>query len=61
MYINNDVLTIQTKKFVKYGLPRILSTTDIVGAAEYLGVGFYIETGIKGVPEVIYIPVRSGC
>jgi hypothetical protein len=60
-YINNDVLTIRTKKFVKYGLPRILSTTDVVRAAEYQGVGVYIEAGIKGVPEVIYIPVRSGC
>jgi hypothetical protein len=60
-YINNDVLTIRTKKFVKYGLPRILSTTDVVRAAEYQGVGVYVEAGIKGVPEVIYIPTRSGC
>ena len=60
-YVNNDALTIKTKKFVKYGLPRILSTTDVIRAAEYQGVGVYVEPGIKGVPEVIYIPVRSGC
>jgi hypothetical protein len=60
-YINNDAITIRTKKFVKYGLPRVLGTTDVVRAAEYKGVGVYVETGTKGVPDVIYIPARSGC
>lgn len=60
-YINNDPVIIRSRKFVKYGLPRILGTTEIVRAAEYKGIGVYVEAGIKGVPQVIYIPVRSGC
>ncbi|HTM93806.1 MAG TPA: hypothetical protein VL095_15395 [Flavisolibacter sp.] len=60
-YKNNEALVIRSRKFVKYGLPRILGTADIARAAEYKGVGVYVEAGIKGVPEVIYIPVRSGC
>lgn len=60
-YINNDAIIIKSKRFVKYGLPRILGTTEVTRAAEYKGVGVYVESGIKGVPEVIYIPVRSGC
>jgi len=60
-YIHNDAITIRTKRFVKYGLPRILSTADVVRATEYKGIGVYIEAGLKGVPEIIYIPVRSGC
>jgi hypothetical protein len=39
----------------------VLGTAEIVRAAEYKGVGVYVEAGIQGVPEVIYIPVRSGC
>lgn len=60
-YINNNAITIRSRKFVKYGLPRILGTTEITRAAEYKGVGVYVEAGLKGVPDVIYIPVRSGC
>jgi len=60
-YVNNDALIIRSRKFVKYGLPRILGTNEITRAAEYKGVGVYIEAGIKGIPQVIYIPVRSGC
>jgi hypothetical protein len=60
-YRNNETLVIRSKKFVKYGLPRILGTGEIARAAEYKGVGVYVEAGIKEVPEIIYIPVRSGC
>ncbi len=60
-YINNETLVLRGKKFVKYGLPRILGATEIVRAGEYKGVGVYVEAGLKGVPEIVYIPVRSGC
>lgn len=60
-YINNETLQIRGRKFEKYGLPRILGTSEITRAAEYKGVGVYVEAGTSGVPEVIYIPARSGC
>lgn len=60
-YINNETLVLRGKKFTKYGLPRVLGTTEVVRAGEYKGVGVYVEAGLDGVPEVIYVPVRSGC
>lgn len=60
-YVNNETLAIKGKKFEKYGLPRILGVTELKRASEYKGVGIYVEAGTTGVPEVIYIPARSGC
>jgi len=48
-------------KYVKYGLPRVLGTFDIVRIGEYDGVGVYVENGTQGRPDIIYIPVRFGC
>jgi hypothetical protein len=60
-YINNDVLKIKGRGYAKYGLPRILGVTEITKSGLYEGVGVYVEAGITGEPEVIYIPVRQGC
>ena len=60
-YVNNETITVTGKKFVKYGLPRILSTTDVEKLTVYNRIGVYVEAGLKGAAEVIYIPVRRGC
>jgi len=60
-FINNEELTINGIKFVKYGLPRVLGVNEIEKAATYKGVGVYIEAGMKTIGEVIYLPVRPGC
>ena len=60
-YINNEKIIVNGQKFVKYGLPRILGTTEIEKVTEYNRVGVYVEAGAKGTQEVIYIPTQRGC
>lgn len=61
-YINNEAVPYKGAKFVKYGLPRVLGSTEVVRSGEHGGVGIYTEAGLAaGQAEVIYIPVRSGC
>lgn len=59
-YINNETLTVNDRKYVKYGLPRVLSTMDVARTLAYDGVGIYTEAP-SDAPEVIYIPTRPGC
>jgi hypothetical protein len=48
--------------YVKYGLPRILGTTDVVPIATFRGVTVFVESGMDPRrPEVIYLPTRPGC
>jgi antitoxin component YwqK of YwqJK toxin-antitoxin module len=60
-YINNEAIIVNGHKYVKYGFPRILSTTDIEKAVPYKGLWVYVETGLKGDAEVIYLPAKRGC
>lgn len=60
-FINNEKISGKGKSYVKYGLPRVLGVSEITRISEYKGVGVYAESGSSGVPEVIYIPVKSGC
>lgn len=60
-YINNDPITVEGKQYVKYGLPRILGTMEVSAYSKVKDVTVFAEAGSKGTPEVIYIPVRSGC
>jgi hypothetical protein len=60
-FINSETITVEGDKYVKYGLPRVLGVTDLQKRSTYLGVNIYVEPGLQGVAEMIYIPVRGGC
>jgi hypothetical protein len=60
-YINNEAIVVKGVQYVKYGLPRILSTTDVVKTSSYKGVGVYAEPGSATAPDIIYIPTITGC
>ncbi|HEU0015920.1 MAG TPA: hypothetical protein VFQ45_19740 [Longimicrobium sp.] len=60
-FINNDVIVVNGRRYAKYGLPRVLGTTEVSRTADYQGVGVFTEAGATGATEVIYIPVRPGC
>lgn len=60
-YINNEKLHVKGKTYSKYGLPRVLGVIEVQKWTIYKGVGVYVEAGFTGIPEVIYIPVRSQC
>jgi len=60
-YINTEPLTINGRRYVKYGLPRVLGVNEVTRVADYMGVPVFAEAGATGATEVIYVPVRPGC
>jgi hypothetical protein len=60
-YINNEPITVNGRRYVRYGLPRVLGTNEVTRTADYQGVPVFAETGAQGTPEVLYVPVRPGC
>jgi hypothetical protein len=60
-FINNEPVTMMGRRYVKYGLPRVLGVNEVTRVGEYMGVSVFAETGAMGTPEVLYVPVRPGC
>jgi hypothetical protein len=60
-YINNEPVTINGRRYVKFGLPRVVGVNEVTRTGEYQGVGVFTESSATGTPDVVYIPVRPGC
>ncbi len=60
-FINNEAVMVMGRRYVKYGLPRVLGVNEVTRVGEYQGVSVFAETGATGTPEVLYVPVRAGC
>lgn len=60
-YINNDPISFNRQRYVKYGLPRVLGTTDVTNIGQYQGIPVFAEPGATAAAEVVYIPVGSRC
>jgi hypothetical protein len=61
-YVNNEPVTFNNRRYVKYGLPRVLGTTDVASVGTYQGVGVFAEPSANAQrPDVIYVPVQPGC
>jgi hypothetical protein len=61
-YRDNEPIAVGAGRYVKYGLPRILTPTDVEPVADYHGVTVFAEPDMDPRrPEVIYLPVRPGC
>jgi len=61
-FINTELVTFNGRRYVKYGLPRVLGTSEVSNAGTVHGVSVFVESG-AGMPrpEVIYVPTRPGC
>lgn len=60
-YINNEVIAVNGRRYVKYGLPRVLGLNEITRTGVFQDVAVFAEAGASGVAEVVYVPVRPGC
>jgi hypothetical protein len=60
-FINNEPITVNGRRYVKYGLPRVLGVSEVARTADYMGVPVFAEAGATGATEVLYVPVRPGC
>ena len=59
--INNDAVTFRGKKYMKYGLPRVLYAGEVELVGPYKGGYFYAEKGVKDY-EILYLLTRlDGC
>jgi hypothetical protein len=61
-FINGEPVTFNGRRYVKYGLPRVLGTSDVSSAGTVNNVSAFAEPGANAQrPEVIYVPTRPGC
>jgi hypothetical protein len=60
-YINTEPIMVNGRRYVKYGLPRVLGVNEVTRVGEFQGVSVFAEAGSTTAPEVVYVPVRTGC
>jgi hypothetical protein len=61
-YLETEPIYIADGRYMKYGRPRILGTTDVVPVATFRAVTVFAEPQAHPQkPEVIYVPTRPGC
>jgi opacity protein-like surface antigen len=59
-FIQGDQITVGGRRFVKFGLPRVVGVNELARSGEYQGVPVFAETGMAR-PDVVYVAVRPGC
>lgn len=59
-YIQGEPITLNGRRYVKFGTPRVLSVNDVTRTGEYQGVPLFAEPGMAR-PDVVYVAVRPGC
>lgn len=60
-FIANEPISAGGRRFVKYGLPRTIAASDLRRAGEYQGIPLFAPRNSAGDPEVLFVPIRSGC
>ena len=60
-FINNEPITVMGRRYVRYGLPRVLGVNEVRRMGDFQGIPVFAEAGMTGTPEVLYVPVRPGC
>jgi hypothetical protein len=62
-YVQNELIVLDGRRFVKYGRTRILGSGRVVPLGRtYGGVPLYTEGGDHEFPSaVLYVPVRPAC
>jgi hypothetical protein len=59
-FVTDEPVVFQGRRFVKFGLPRLLRAGDVIRVGEFRGVGVFAEPNVRRT-EVIYLPTGSGC
>jgi hypothetical protein len=60
-YLENETISWERRRYIKYGLPRILAPRELLPGGRHGGVAFFIEANTEGTPGIIYVPTRPGC
>ncbi|HEY0035291.1 MAG TPA: outer membrane beta-barrel protein [Longimicrobium sp.] len=59
-YVQGEPILVLNRRYVKFGLPRILGVGEVTRVAEYQGTPLFAEPGMTR-PDVVYAAVRPGC
>lgn len=59
-FVADEPVVFEGRRYVKFGLPRVLSAGELTRAGEFRGVGVFAEPGVRRA-EVIYLPTGAGC
>jgi Outer membrane protein beta-barrel domain len=59
-YIQGGPISLDGRRFVKFGLPRVLGVNEVARTGEYQGVPVFAEPGMAR-PDVVYVAIRPGC
>lgn len=61
-YRESEVIGSEWGRYLKYGQPRILGSTEVVPIGTFRGVTVFVEPGAhRERPLVIYLPLRPTC
>ena len=61
-FVQDQPVRFRNREYVRYGLPRIVTVTDVTPVGDFQGVQVFAEpTANAQNPDVIYLPVRPGC
>ena len=61
-FVNNQPIQFNGRRYVKYGVPRVLNVGDVNNVGTYQGVAVFAEPSANAqMPEVIYLPVSGRC
>ncbi|HEX8431800.1 MAG TPA: hypothetical protein VF625_10945 [Longimicrobium sp.] len=60
-FINSEPITVMGRRYVKYGLPRVLGVSEVARVGDFQGVPVFAEPGMMNRPDVVYVAVRPGC
>jgi len=62
-YRQEAPITVQGRRYTRYGLPRVLSVGEVRRYGDHLGVAVFVAAAHPGTarPDVVYVPLRRGC
>lgn len=60
-YHTREPIKIFGRRYLQYGLPRVLQPSDVVARGTYRGIPFFVEPMASTVPEVLFLPLRPTC
>lgn len=60
-FVDNNPIIVQQRRWVKFGLPRMIEIEDLQYRADYRQHAVFVAAGSGTATDVIYLPVRQGC
>lgn len=58
-FVADEPVVFEGRRFVKFGLPRVLDAGQVTRTGEFRGVGVFVAPGER--VDVVYLPTGAGC